>query len=238
MKRLFWFFAILLLTGTGVLARRVYVLWYHPETLPLSVSTPLIRATRQIFPYSVVPGGVLDGRELADSMAKDPVAREHYQGIHPEQLWQKEVEAPMLAYVSYRKDNQVYWTDHKVKIAAGESVLTDGVNLVRGRCGNRIAFRRPTPLGKVSTPPEAPPPDVVFETPLPKLLPPTITEPLPPEVSLAQRAIDHRYWQPPLWCCSASARNYHPPSTVPEPGTLALVGTGLFAAAALFRRKR
>jgi hypothetical protein len=236
MKRLVCFFAILLLAGTGVFARQAYMLWYHPEALPLTVSVPLIRAAREIYPFSVVPGGVLNGQELAESMAKDPVAREHYEGIRPERLWRQEVQEPMLVYVSYRKANQIFWTDHKVKIASGESVLTDGVNLVRGRCGNRIAFRRPTPLASATTPPEVPPTDIVFETPLPKLLPPTIIEPLPPEVSIAEKVIDRRHWPPPIWCCSA--QNRRQPSPVPEPGTLALVGTGLFAAAALFRRKR
>jgi hypothetical protein len=236
MKRLCWFFAILLLAGAGVFVRRAMVWWYYPAAMPLTVPAPLIRATRAIYPFSVVPGGVLNGQELAESVAKDPVAREHYQDLHPEQLWLTEVKEPMLAFVSYRKGDHVFWTDHKVRIATGESVLTDGVNLVRGRCGNRIAFRRPTPLAKAITPPEVPPPDIVFETPLPDLLPPTIIEPLPPEVSLAQRVVEHRYWPPPIWCCGLRSKSI--PSPIPEPGTLALVGAGMFAAGALFRRKR
>jgi hypothetical protein len=202
--------------------------------LELAVTLPAIRVARDIYPYSVVPGGVFDSRELSDSMKHDPVARQHYEGIQPERLWPTSAHEAMQAYVSYRKGDKVYWTDHQVRIAAGELLLTDGTNLVRGRCGNRIAFKRPTPLPKSVIPPEGPPPDIVFETPLPGLVPPTITEPLPPAVVVAQKTPDARYTPPPVWCCAARKT----PPVVPEPGTLALLGTGLATTLAFFRRRR
>jgi hypothetical protein len=233
MKRLAWFAAILLLAGAGVCAKQLYVL-YHPEALQLRVAVPVCRAARDIYPFSIIPGGVINSQELAASMNHDPVAREHYEGIEPERLWPTEVQQPMMAYVSYRKGDKVFWTDHKVQIAAGEKVLTDGVNLVRGRCGNRIAFKRPTPLPATVSPPEGPPPDIVFEAPLPGLMPPSITEPMLPAATVAQNQVQPKNWEPPIWCCSAKST----PNPVPEPGTLALVGSGIFAAAAGFRRKR
>jgi hypothetical protein len=42
-------------------------------------------------------------------------------------------------YVSYRKGEQVYWTARKVTLAEGESILSDGQNDIRARCGNRIS---------------------------------------------------------------------------------------------------
>jgi hypothetical protein len=234
MKRLVYVFALLLLAGAVVVGKRVYTLLYAPERLELSVTLPAIRLARDVYPYSVIPGGVFDSRELAASMKHDPVARQHYSGIQPERLWPTSAHESMQVYVSYRMGDQVFWTDHQVKIAAGELLLTDGTNLVRGRCGNRIAFRRPTPLPKTVVPPEGPPPDIVFETPLPGLVPPTITEPLPPVAVVAQRTPETRYTPPPVWCCAARQT----PPVIPEPGTLILVGTGLATTLAFFRRRR
>jgi hypothetical protein len=236
MKRLAYLFALLLLAGGVVMGRRVYLLLYYPDSIQLIVALPnTVRLARPVYPFSVVPGGVFDSRDLADSMKHDPVARQHYEGIQPDRLWPTTAHEAMQVYVSYRKGDKVYWTDHQVKIAAGELLLTDGTNLVRGRCGNRIAFRRPSPLPKSVTPPEGPPPDIVFETALPGLVPPTITGPLPPAVVVAQKAPDTRYSPPPVWCC---AEKQGGPSVVPEPGTLALLGTGLATTLAFFRRRR
>ena len=38
-------------------------------------------------------------------------------------------------YVSYRRNNQVFWTRHQMLIPAGETLLSDGENFVRVRCG-------------------------------------------------------------------------------------------------------
>jgi hypothetical protein len=43
------------------------------------------------------------------------------------------------AYVSYRINDRVYWTKHKVTLPAGEAILTDGKTTIRARCGNCIA---------------------------------------------------------------------------------------------------
>ena len=227
-----WFFTLLLLAGTVVLVKRAYDLWYHVDLIQLRVAVPVCRAAREIYPFSVIPGGVLDSQELAASIQHDPVARRHYQDVHPEHVWTTSAEEPMLAYVSYRKGNAVYWTDHQVKIAAGERLLTDGVNLIRGRCGNRISFKRPTPLAAGLVPPESPPPDIVFETPLPELTPPTVNEPFPPGVAIARAAQTPQYTAPPVWCCAVRPNI----ALVPEPGTLLLFGTGLMTAIAFFRK--
>jgi len=235
LKRVAWFFALLLLAGSVLSAKWVYDNVYHLDSIPLAVSLPALRVARPMYPFSVIPGGVHDARELAESITRDPVAREHYKGIQTERLWPTSSERPMSAFVSYRKGDSVYWTDHAVKIAAGELLLTDGANLIRGRCGNRMAFRQPTPLSRAATPPEGPPPDIAFETPLPGLVPATVSQPDPPAVVIARSTPGHQYSPPPVWCC---AQPKPVVAVVPEPSTLGLLGTGLFTTVAFLRRRR
>jgi hypothetical protein len=237
-KRLIWFFTLLLFAGAVVAAKQAYDCCYHLESLELRVAVPVCRAAREIYPFSVIPGGVVDSQELAASIQRDPVARQHYQDIRPERVWVTSADKPMLAYVSYRKGDAVYWTDHEVKIAAGERLLTDGINLIRGRCGNRIAFRRPVPLAAttIAFPVEGPPPDIVFETPLPELIPPTVIEPVPPGAMVARAAPpgpSAKSVSPPVWCCAVRPNI----AVVPEPGTLLLLGTGLMTAVTFFGKK-
>jgi hypothetical protein len=168
---------LLLLLATGLGATHVWML-FHSDAILLTPPVPNFRAAREIYPYSVVPGGVLDAREVADTIAHDPVARAHYAGIHAELLWAERVKEPILAYVSYRKDDAIHWTAQPVRITKGEIILTDGTNRIRGRCGNRIVVKRPTPIPGFT--PEAPPPEIVFDTPLPPLIPTVIVPPVPP----------------------------------------------------------
>ncbi len=55
-----------------------------------------------------------------------------------------------LVYVSYRIGNKVFWTKHKLALRKGEAMLSDGTNMARTRCGNRISVLpvRPNALGR------------------------------------------------------------------------------------------
>lgn len=227
MKKVLAALILLCLVAAGLLG--VY-LYHRMQTEVMNIPPPALnfRAARPIYPFSVIPGGVLDAKELSDTMSKDPVARRHYQDLKPEQMYTTRLRKPLLAYVSYRKNDRVMWTTHPVQIAANELVLTDGQHVVRARCGNRVSEEKPTvilkpePLPVTVVPPEPPPPDIAMNTSLPPLMPPptvtpppTTTGPKPPGNSTP----------PPIWCCTTT----NTPAPVPEPGTFLLVASSLVA---------
>jgi hypothetical protein len=225
-----------------------YKVWQRFQVEALNVTPPQLnfRAARQIFPFSVIPGGVLDERELADSMAKDEVVRKHYSGLQPDRMWFSRTKQPMVAYVSYRKGSNVCWTSHPVTIPANELVLTDGKHMVRARCGNRIEVKKPEPLPAMVVPPDIPPPDIALDTGLPSLIPPTVVPPvLPPTSELAKAGggppLSPRISTPPTtWCCglTSTTTTTNNVPTVPEPPSFFLVLAGVLCVVAVVAGKR
>jgi hypothetical protein len=128
---------------------------------------------RAVFKYSVVPGGVRSQAELAAAAKRDPIVRRHYQGIHLDDVKETHLDHDMQAYVSYRVKDKIYWTQRKLNLHKGELVLTDGKNMVRGRCGNRVS------LTKVIAPPGPEPSDPEFD----------VTEAHPPAVAAPPVAV-------------------------------------------------
>jgi hypothetical protein len=57
-------------------------------------------------------------------------------------------------YVSYRKSDQVFWTKTKHRMPQGETVLCDGENLARTRCGNRLSPKPQAPVASGNDPTE------------------------------------------------------------------------------------
>ena len=141
---------------------------------------------RAVFKYSVVPGGVRSQAELEAAAKRDPLVRRHYQGIHFDNVKETHLDHDMQAYVSYRVKDKIYWTQRKLNLHKGELVLTDGKNMVRGRCGNRVS------LTKVIAPPGPEPSDPEFD----------VTEAHPPAVAA-----------PPV--LMASAAKPHAPGVAP-----------------------
>lgn len=108
-----------------------------PE-VPTEVS-PAGLSPRPVFPYSVVPGGVRDAQELQKAASSDPVVGKHYSDFHIGKARSIQLDRPVAMYVSYRRNNQVFWTRNKMMIPAGETLISDGENLARVRCGNRLS---------------------------------------------------------------------------------------------------
>jgi hypothetical protein len=97
------------------------------------------KKTRRVYPYSIVPGGVLDRRELAHAIVMDKVVAAHYAAFGASRATVETVSKPRAVYVSYRKGDKVFWTSKKLQLAEGETLLSDGQNEIRTRCGNRIS---------------------------------------------------------------------------------------------------
>jgi hypothetical protein len=96
------------------------------------------RLSRRMYPYSVVAGGVYSTDELTAAMV-DPTVADHYHDLVPAAMHPEVVNSPREAYMSYRIADRVYWTTRKLPLHQGETILTDGREAVRARCGNRLS---------------------------------------------------------------------------------------------------
>ncbi|MEW5976190.1 MAG: PEP-CTERM sorting domain-containing protein [Acidobacteriota bacterium] len=94
---------------------------------------------RLVYPYSVIAGGVASVEELRASLQRDAVAAEHYADFNLTKARVVRLPSDRMAYVSYRKNNAVFWTSKKVRLRKGEPVITDGKNYARTRCANRLS---------------------------------------------------------------------------------------------------
>ncbi len=115
---------------------------------------------RDVYPYSVVPGGVEDAKELKWVAEHDPVVAMHYAGFDYDHARVVRLTLAQTVYLSYRIGNRVYWTRHRVTLHKGEKLLTDGRITARIRCANRVE--------KVPQQAAAPvePPTVAFDHPI------------------------------------------------------------------------
>jgi hypothetical protein len=95
--------------------------------------------SRTVYPYSVIAGGAHSPQELREAAAVDPVVAQHYADFDITNARRVTLDAPKLVYVSYRIGNKVFWTKHKLALRKGEAMLSDGRNMARTRCGNRIS---------------------------------------------------------------------------------------------------
>jgi len=114
----------------------------EPATAPFWPPSSLLLPTghsRAVYPYSVIAGGAQSPQELMQAMAVDPVVAQHYADFDITKARRVTLEAPQLMYVSYRIGNKVFWTKHKLALRKGEAMLTDGRNMARTRCGNRVS---------------------------------------------------------------------------------------------------
>jgi len=107
-------------------------------------SVVLVEETRKVFPYSIVPGGAASLDEAKLAMSK-PDVRANYTNVDFAKLRQVKLTSSLSGYVSYRFGEKIYWTAKKLTLRAGETVFTDGVHIVRGRCLNCYSALPMTP---------------------------------------------------------------------------------------------
>lgn len=109
---------------------------------------------REVYPYSVIPGGVYTSTELVDAVADDPAVAEHYADVEPTAMHVEVVDAVREAYMSYRLGDRIFWTKRKLPLRNGERILTAGDVAVRARCGNRLSDVPMTPTSDAEPPAE------------------------------------------------------------------------------------
>jgi PEP-CTERM motif len=97
------------------------------------------RQAHPVYPYSIVPGGVHDPKELEQAFERDPVVAAHYRGFDFRRARVVELNQDKAVYVSYRIAGHVYWTTKLVHLRRGEKVITDGKMTLRTRCGNQVS---------------------------------------------------------------------------------------------------
>lgn len=109
---------------------------------------------RPVYPYSVVPGGVEDAKELKWVAEHDPVVAAHYAGFDYARAQVVRLTLARTVYVSYRIGSRIYWTRRRVTLKKGEKLITDGRMTARSRCANRV---EETPQQEAASPVEPPP---------------------------------------------------------------------------------
>lgn len=191
------------------------------------------RATRRIYPYSVIPGGVLSIEEIRRSIHADPVVAQHYADIYVDDLVPRRLDRPIDVYVSYRVNNAVYWSHHTIRLPAGELLWVNDRHMIRARCGNRVAFELPPEAPKTPVPA---PPEIVFEYGLPPIFP-VASVPIIPKTTLAPRP----FFVPVFYCCGGGGGGGGGgsvgPRSIPEPSTLSLLAGSLLVWWAIERRR-
>lgn len=100
---------------------------------------------RTVYPYSVVPGGVVSAAEVKAAKDGDATVGAHYAGINVAKLMPVKQTGDVKRYVSYRMNGEIYWTSKPVTVKNGELLLTDGSTTIRARCGNLLSDKPQNP---------------------------------------------------------------------------------------------
>ena len=197
-----------------------------------------------VYPYSVVPGGVKDPDELRYAATRDYVVRRHYAHFDYNRARLVRVTQAREVYLSYRIRDTVFWTRRKIRLRVGELLLTDGKITARARCGNQISD---TAKPEVSN--EEPEEDVL-DRPVAQIEPgpfpvrPLLAsadlpggEPTPPKLFASTFVFPYVPTGlpiPPRVCPADNGSisehcrpKRHKPPTVPEPSTMVLTASGL-----------
>jgi hypothetical protein len=194
-----------------------------------------------VYPYSVVPGGVKDADELRYAAARDYVVRRHYARFDYANARLVRAREAREVYLSYRIRNTVFWTRRKIRIHPGELLLTDGKITARARCGNQISD---TAKPEVSN--EEPEEDVM-DRPVAQLEPGPSSpvrplrapadlpggQPVPPKLFANNFFFPYVSTGLPIpSACRAGdtskrCRPKQKPPTVPEPSSMVLIASGL-----------
>ena len=90
--------------------------------------------------------------EIESAIARDQVVAAHYKGIKPQLMRNERLQQPLLAHVSYRLGDKIYWTKKPVQLPKNEPVMTDGKTSIRERCGNLMSMDPLAPASEEEPP--------------------------------------------------------------------------------------
>lgn len=124
------------------------------EAEPLARAAFPGRLGRPVYKLSVIPGGAYSPEELKQALDADEVAARHYAVFQRASLRTEPSPFVQPVYLSYRVGDAVFWTARPVALAPHETLLTDGANFARVRCGNRVAVTPQSPVQGASPAPE------------------------------------------------------------------------------------
>lgn len=227
------------------------------EFPPLAVTAALrdrdAASRRPVYPYSIIPGGVVSAAELRSAVAHDPVVAAHYAAFDLANARVFQVQEARSVYVSYRRGDDVFWTSKKLRLAVGETLISDGQHISRTRCGNQISDEPRMPVSLAGDPEPQ-----TLDTPVPyEIIEPFVASiggeigggGIPanavPSFTLAGAGVGGTIGGPgissvPIIPATGGAfpgPGNTPPISTPEPGSLILLTTGL-GAACFFRKLR
>jgi hypothetical protein len=187
-------------------------------------------------------------------LAYDPVAAAHYAAFDLAKARVVQVQEARFVYVSYRKGDDVFWTSKKLRLAVGETLITDGQHISRTRCGNQISDEPRLPVSLAGDPEPQ-----MLDTPVPyEIIEPFVASiggeigvggipanALPFSFTGAGGGVGGTNGGPgisgvpiiPATGGVFAGPGNQPPISTPEPATLILLPAGL-AGACLFRKFR
>lgn len=139
---------VMLCLGVGIGLR---AFWHPAPRTEAAASaqphTPLTPDSlkRVNYPFSVIPYGVHAPEDLRLAMAGNSEIAEHFQAFDFRHAKFVVLQKDACAYVSFRRNGRISWTQKCIMLHRGELILTDGFYMIRALCGNQVSFTPQAP---------------------------------------------------------------------------------------------
>jgi hypothetical protein len=167
--------------------------------------------------------------DFQKTVRNDPVLLSHFSGFNWETAKIGKQDEETFAYVSHRKGEVIKQTSKPIRLPKGDGYITDGVRIARTYCCNDINM---TPSAGVPKK-ESPPINMTPSAGVPE-------EWVPSEPSFPfdpSGVIPFLTASPARFSPSAHSSYVPNSSSIPEPGTMLLMGTGLIVLVAACKKK-